>query len=396
MNKYRKSNNNRIIFLWLYISVIIECVVAIIGENNFNIVNYSIYLFMNILVFFLNYRKIRFNYYCFVLCYNIYIALNLFFVNYHEYVLIESISSFIVFNIPLMVISSSNFKIEDFINSYGIAKKIGFFTLAIALYCYTSGLVNYGIFSKVVIPNTIFLSFSLFIRKNRSVRLSIFLLVNLLVAVLFSGRMAGFVCILIPIIGYILSFKNDFKKAIIMIVTVITGIFIISNYDVILVRVYKLVSNYNIHSRTLDLLIAQLSNGSIYMTSRDLIMKNIFEYVSDNPLIPRGFATVRFLTNGEFYHAHNLLLELYLLFGIFTLPILLILSFKIYKIINLLDFYNGRFLLLLYITFLIYSSTGTYFLTDPIGQLIFIITIFLYQGNNEVERYKFIKLQGSI
>ena len=158
---------------------------------------------------------------------------------------------------------------------------------------------------------------------------------------------------------------------------------IISNLTNILLIVQDVLDKYNMSSRTLTLLTDQLRSGNmgIYMTRRDVLYEIIIDYIIDRAGLPGGFGVTLAITDGAFYHPHNLILQLAVMIGGGGAAVFLMLV--VYKILRFKrnnDDLNYRFVLLLVLDYSVISLTGGSILINYIA-IIGMAVLFFYRGD---------------
>src|SRR5699024_8868429 len=121
----------------------------------------------------------------------------------------------------------------------------------------------------------------------------------------------------------------------------------------------------------LSLIHTQLKNPTqdLYLSGRENIYSEVENYLSENGLFPSGISMARYLTNGQYYHSHSFYLETLLVFGyIITYILILVLIMRFIYIFKSEkskdDIYKIEILVLLLISFIVRSITGTYFISD--------------------------------
>lgn len=172
--------------------------------------------------------------------------------------------------------------------------------------------------------------------------------------------MAAVTAICMYIIAYLFSEKNrSWKKVIFVLCLGIIVILLYFNIGSILIWMNKVLSSLGIESRSIQLLLNQLKSGKVYVTNRDLIYSKCIEYIRMRKGLPGGFGVVLYLTDGQFYFAHNIILQLLVQFGFLgTIILFFILMFKINAIKGRTSLLERKLIYFLLVSFGMLSMTG--------------------------------------
>lgn len=383
---YNSSKNEKILLLYIYmVSILNLGFVFFTADIIFYLRNICIIL-LSIYTLYVN--KLKFNY-KFLLIFSFItsgLLLNIVLVSYKEYVAIELVNIFINFFIPMYIILLKKINYDKFVNEwYYIAKWLSFL-LPLYLYLYLYSHINYSHIGNFTYLNIIILSYFYFVKKDRK-RLTLFLLfVNTLFSLLIGSRLIAISSVL-SIFIMIIFFepKKDYHyyiRIILLLISTITFIFYLEN---ILLYVLRLASAYNIRLRNISLLIDQISNidNKIYLSGREEIYRQLFDYIKKRFAMPGGVAVTRVVTNGEYYHAHNIILEFLLVFGLLgSVLIALYYGIRIYKLRMSRQYNETKYtiMIIILISYLIRAIGGTYFLEDS---MFIISSAILITSNNK-------------
>ncbi|OZU88242.1 hypothetical protein CIL03_11345 [Virgibacillus indicus] len=305
----------------------------------------------------------------------IFICLNLLFVSHKSYVIADGVNLLVYSFIPVYLIGQ---KVISFtlVKKNWIRFSVLFTFLLPIFYLYRqNGYISYYEIGFLSHLNILILVIHLVEQKRKSIKMIIFLVINVLILAILGSRMVLVASIITSVFTFILlSNKKSFTfylKSFLMSALVLGIVF---NLREILLYINNSISKVGINSRNLSLFISQLEgriDESTLLSGRDDIYPIIIKYLGENGTFPSGFGIARKLTNGIYYHSHNFLLEMTLIFGITGLIILV--SVFLYKIFILIisrkigeNQIMLRFLLILFISFILRSITGTYFATDLI------------------------------
>lgn len=321
----------------------------------------------------------------YLLTYIIVALINIISVQYAYYVMVEAFSAFLIFVPALLIIGSSNFFVDNYIKYWYIAAHIHSIILPLFFFLYISKIVNYGIFTYVCIPNAVIFSYYFFL-NNQKIRMVtiIFAAINSIVAVLFGGRMAGLICILTFLYAFLLSEKVSSLKKLAFIVTCSLCVIILLKYiRKILTYLYWILKKHNLASRTLWLYLQSSGTDKVYSSGRDNIYPLVLQYIKERFALPGGFGVVLNLTQGQYYHPHNLILQLVVILG--GIGAFVFICIAIFRIMKLRTDKNSHFLLLLLYNFMTYSITGTSILDNSFS-IMLIGFIFFYQNFVGIQR----------
>ena len=339
-----------------------------------------------VIVIFIN-KKISVGLLKFMMLYVLVALVNVAVVSYKYYVVIDAFSGFVIFIPALLIISSYQFNIEDFLNvwyKFAIAATV-FSPVAIILM--QKRIIDYGVFTYLNLPNCIAFSFifSLVNKEDRRKKIGLFLSIfNFFIILFFGGRMAAFAAAFSVFLGYMLSSSaNRIKKAIIIIMVGVMGVLIVNNLYSILVYANVILNKFNLNSRTFALLAEQIkaSGHGLYMSGREVIYEEVVNYISQRAGLPGGFGVTLYISNGEYYHPHNLFLQLAVLFGIVGgILAVLVFVYRIFRVKKIYSHLEYIFTLFLILNYLVISFTGGSILNNYVA-IMGIGMAFFYRGN---------------
>lgn len=286
-------------------------------------------------------------------------------VNHQSYVITDTIAIISYILLPLYLFVHKLVEHKYFIN-WWIKFSIIFTMLLPIFYLYKSmSYISYFDLASVSHLNILILTYCLFLRKSKKVGYILAIIINFVFLAIFGSRMillASFICFFVGI----LFLKKSLKFYSIFGAFIAMGWIIYTNFLSILIYINSIIQSKGLSSRNLNLFIMQFSNkqsnSDAVLSGRDSIYPIVLNYLSENGLFPSGLGMTRVLTNESFYHSHNFFLEISLIFGfIFSF---LLLNYFVVKFIKLLDSEFKYIIILLVISFLIRSTTGTYFIID--------------------------------
>lgn len=297
----------------------------------------------------------------FLLVFLMLVIINIATVSYPYYVFIESMEAFTGIIVPIVIIGSKDFDITVFVDRWIEFAKKNFILVFISIMLFKLDWVNYSIFAGICVPNTFILSFCILSNgRQQNKNLTLLILMNISAVVLWGGRMAAVTAICMYIIAYLFSEKNrSWKKVIFVLCLGIIVILLYFNIGSILIWMNKVLSSLGIESRSIQLLLNQLKSGKVYVTNRDLIYSKCIEYIRMRKGLPGGFGVVLYLTDGQFYFAHNIILQLLVQFGFLgTIILFFILMFKINAIKGRTSLLERKLIYFLLVSFGMLSMTG--------------------------------------
>lgn len=325
----------------------------------------------------------------FLLVYTLIALINMAVVSYKYYAAIDAFSGLAVFLPALLIISSSAFDLKDFLSVW--QKYAVFATLIspVAIILMQNKIIDYGVFTYLNLPNCIIFSYHIMATpKGDSGRFKLLImdLLNFIIILAFGGRMAAFAGAFSIFIGYMISSSVKlYKKYILILFIGIFGIIVINNLSMLLHYFEAILNKYNLSSRSLLLLLEQLKSGNavMYLTRRNVIYEEVVDYIVGRAGLPGGFGVSLNISDGQFYHPHNLFLQLSVMFGVIGGVIFIILI--LYRLLLLKRtklYYEYQFTLLLLIEYLVISLTGGSILNNYVA-ILGIGMAFFYRGKHQ-------------
>lgn len=186
------------------------------------------------------------------------------------------------------------------------------------------GLVHYSIFTSICVPNVFIGSYMVLQGIEKRKWLYINVAINILVTAVLGGRMSAVISACMILFAYVYSGKIKlWKKLIIIVGLVVSAYILLNNLIDILYWVSQKLAQYGMQSRSVTLLINQIKSNEIYLTNRDYIYTACVEYIRGRVGLPGGFGIPLYITSGEYYYAHNVVLQFLTFFGIWGTIIIL-------------------------------------------------------------------------
>lgn len=244
------------------------------------------------------------------------IIINYIVVPYRYYVFIEGIQALVGIAVPCLCVSNNIFDLRIFVEKWWKFSKLNLPLVLVAVVLLKQGLVHYSIFTSICVPNVFIGSYMVLQGIEKRKWLYINVTINILVTAVLGGRMSAVISACMILFTYVYSGKIRLWKKLIIIVGLVLVAYILLNYlIVILYWVSQKLAQYGMQSRNVTLLINQIKSNEIYLTNRDYIYTACVEYIRDRIGLPGGFGIPLYITSGEYYYAHNVVLQFLTFFG---------------------------------------------------------------------------------
>lgn len=325
----------------------------------------------------------------FLIAYVLITMMNIVAVSYKYYVAIDSFSGLAVFLPALLIISSNQFDLKDFLEIWNKFAIMATILSPVAIILVQHKTIDYGVFTYLNLPNCIAFSYKIMSteKKDRRKKIAFVLAnINFLTILLFGGRMAAFASAFSIFIAYMFSSSvRAIKKFLIIVIVGGTGIEIINHINIVLPYIQAVLNKYNLNSRSFSLLVEQMQTGgtNLYLTRRNVIYDEILNYIKDRSGLPGGFGVSLNISNGQFYHPHNLFLQLAVMFGVIGgILLLLLIIYRVFKIKRTSLPFEYQFTLLVLIDYLVISFTGGSILNNFIA-ILGISMVFFYRNEQQ-------------
>ena len=281
------------------------------------------------------------------------VFMNALIVEYPYYVLLEGIQALLYTSVPIFIFNK-DFQLKKFILLWYKFSKYNAILVIFTYYLYTNEIFNYGIFSFLILPNVIAIGLHIILKKIISCTDIIILLLNIFIIIIFGGRTSGMVCLLMIYIA-VFNMQNLRSKTIMLLLPLLLFICLFVYIETIVNSLMNFMLSHNLQSRSLHLLANFIDTQEIYLTGRGDIWLLCYEKIIENMGFPGGFGLVLYMTDGKYYYAHNIFLQLFLTFGVFiSFYVILLVIHKLRKIC--MD--NDRCLKI----FILYLSTTYFFI----------------------------------
>ena len=193
------------------------------------------------------------------------------------------------------------------------------------------------------------------------------------------------------VIAIVFSTKLSLKKKILIFsFAVAIVVVILINFRELLLWINENLNNVGMHSRSLTLLIEQIEKNKVHVSGRDEIYTKCIEFIKMRYGLPGGFGVPQYLTNGEYYYSHNLILQLLITFGgIGTLLLMILLYQKMCMIkkYESKDFF--RLIIFSFFSYILIGMTGSSIWINYISTIAIALVFFrnhrLYKEKRENE-----------
>lgn len=330
-------------------------------ENAFNIsplLNYTIYVILFLLGI-VNIMYCRRNILIFLSIFSVILLMDILIVEYKYYVFIEGVQALIGISIPCICIVNNRFKLKKFINKWWKFSKINLPLVLIGVILLRKGLVKYSIFTNICVPNVFIGSYMLLSGIKNRKYLYMNITINILITIIFGGRMAALISMVMVLFAYLYSSKL-WKKIIIIYTLIISTYIIITNLIEVLYFIRDILDSFGMKSRNITLIINQINCDEIYFTNRDYIYIKCTDYIKGRFLLPGIFGVPLYITDGEYYYSHNIILQLIITFGgIGTIMILYLIFKRMIKLKYLAPLECRKFLYFSMCSYIIIGMMGS-------------------------------------
>ncbi len=383
--KLEKNISVVILLIYIYLPFAIN-----ILENAFHVSAFVNYIIQIILILFLvSFNKINKKVCVFLCLFITAICINYIIVDYKYYVLVEGIQAFLGIAIPCLAISNSKFDLEHFLKKWCDFSQKNLLLVLMSIILFKEKVVHYSIFTSICVPNVFIFSTMILLGKEKYKKYIIIASINILSIIIFGGRMAGIVSLCMIIISFIYSTNiKSKKKILICFMITIVAIVVLNNLEDILLDLNNQLANKGLNSRNVTLFIEQLKKHELYVTGRDEIYKKCFDYIQDKSGFPGGFGVPLYLTNGEYYYSHNLILQLLINFGIFgTMLLIILICFKMLKIKKYESKDYFKLIAFMLLSYSLIGMTGSSIWIHYIST-IFIALVFFRNNKQEIMKEK--------
>lgn len=311
----------------------------------------------------------------------LFFIINIFLVEGYTLLALSEFGKFVIYGLSALFISSFKFDIKAFKIYWYKFSILFFLVLHLILPSVVSRDFSYMQAGFIINFIMVGLVFKYFEKYNNRWLIAVFYL--LLLSLLFGHR--GSLLVNIFLIGFLLiKSKKVTQKHLLFWVPILLISFIVMFRFNLFTRIYDFLASQMtfFNSYSLRKILSDLENGtldlsgreSFYSVSWDLIKNNFF-------VIPNGFG--KFQHVSDLIFPHNIFLDMYLVFGVFSLIII----FYFVSTVKKIDLFSSSDFQLVYASIFIYSIirllTGGSFLTDVSFWVLIGMSINYHLYNNE-------------
>lgn len=353
-----------------------------------SIIEYLAFLLLGLISFFI-YPMISQNAIGFLGFFAMAIVINCSLVSYNYYVFVEGVQAFVGMMVPCIFVTNKYFKIVDFLGRWYSFALFNIPLVVIAILLLKINMAHYSIFTSICVPNVFILSYGIMQSDVNKKMPIIVVLFNILATAVLGGRMAAVVCVAMLILAFLFSSNISFlRKTLFVTVFVVLMCILIKNLNAILLWLSKLSNDYGIRSRSVTLLIEQLSSGKLYTTNRESIYTLVIDYIKNRAALPGGFGVALYLTSGEYYYVHNFILQMLVVFGAFgSVAILIVMIMKFYKFRFTIPKSAYKLLVFMLLTYLLIGFTGSSFFIHYLATIFIALFFFGETALKEMGTY---------
>lgn len=389
--KSHAKTNAKIVILFLYLSILMYLFTPFFTSQQISRLTYVVLI--TLIIYAIWESKFIFNnkFMLIFLFMSSLMVLNLLIVSYKYFVLVEMFTFLTIAFIPLFIMTSKNVDYEFLMRYWLRLSKLTTIMIPVYIYLYSKSYIGYADLGYLFHLNFIIQVYFLIIKKDINIVDIIFLVINALLGMILGSR-GLFVASMAVALGVLLILPRNkgVKYYLLIIVLGVFGLIIIMNINPILHSIYDLLTGYGIKSRNLYLFIKQLegAESEVILTGRKYVYETMKEYVKGRNGLPSGLGVTRYITNGEYYYSHNVLLDFLIVLGSFGT--LLFTIWYIYKNIVLyktknIDYSMLSVYVIFSISFWVQSIMGDYFINS---KFFWIMISILIANKKQARGYK--------
>lgn len=317
-NQDKESKSNKlamVLVLYIYMPYFMNII-----KNTFHapaILDYVVYLILSWVTLLVT-QKINRKVLAFMATLFVAIVVNCILVPYKYYVLLEGLQAFVRVAVPCISIINNHMNLNIFLNKWWLFQKVNLPLVILAVILLKNGLVHYSVFTGICVPNAFIFSYMIMCEKNCRKLEYINLIIIIIITAVLGGRMATVISAGMMVFAFTYSEKIEmWKKVILLIILFSLMILILNNLSFLLNWTVDRLNGYGLQSRSVQLLIYQLENNEIYFTQRDYIYTASIEFIKGKSGFPGGFGSALYITSGQYYYTHNIILQFGILFGLY-------------------------------------------------------------------------------
>lgn len=377
MKKNNASNFNSLIILYIYLNSYLSLLKFFFSDSLLFLVELTIYIVIFSISLMKNNFIIRKN--TLILLFSVLFASIVNILITDEIGNVSTLAIRIVISslVPLYLITQKLVTYHKILDSWLKFALFNTVLLPIFYYLRSHFIIEYIDIAEFTYLNCIILFYNLFLGKSKKIFSLLTLLPNFTLLLVAGSRMILIATIIVfLVILFLLNHSQTFRYYTSSLFGLLILGIIIFNLENILIIISNWLNAHNISSRNITLFLQYIKGAKFedISSGRDGIYEIVTNYIYNTGGLPHGIGKVYSLTKGEYYHAHNIFLEMTLTFGIIITIVLIFLFlsklFVYYQHRNI-NIYQFRFLMLIATPYFIRSLVGTYFLTDPLFLTVF-------------------------
>ncbi len=258
----------------------------------------------------------------------VFFLVNLLFIDGYINIAIREFLKLLFYGCSALLISTAKFDVVSFKRFWYFMSV--FFMVVLHLIIVLRDITNMNYMGVGFILNFINVGFAFRYYDTRKKKWLFLMLYTLISVILFAHR--GAIVVNLTLISYLFISTRKFERrkvisGLIILCSILTLLLISGIAEKLLEGVLSELSQIN--SRSIYLILRDIRNGKIFLTGREKFFRAGLDMLKDHSyVIPSGFGKFQYLTGMG--SAHTILLDLPLMFGIFSLffPILIIISIK--------------------------------------------------------------------
>lgn len=285
-----------------------------------------------IISFYVNKLRITYKLFYILFILILLILVNLILVDYKE-IIINDVIEFIKFGLIGIYLATQVTNYELTLKYWYYAGLINFCILFVYIDLVTNHEMSYMSFGTHLSYS--FIIFSVYFYKQRKINYKI---INLLLMILtfflilsFGNRSSILACILVIIIFELRTAYRNILYSIVKLTLILVPIlFLVYNIYNIVWDLNNYVRSLGYNSYALDKIILMLDEGLAESASgRDVIYDAAIQVLKESYLLPRGLGYFQNMTGMNY--PHNVFLDILIVFGIFSIPLILFLAYFLVK-----------------------------------------------------------------
>lgn len=372
---------SKLLIQWLYAGAVISCLVEVIGLGYLQAFYYVVMVCQIARVASCPHFVLRRSV---VLCFALilsYAAFSVYLVPNYDYyaVFIDAIPSILIWFPCVLIVSQTDFEFEVFCIALENAARWMTLLVLIALPLRLGGLLTYGTISHPATINALGFLLSFAARGGGVDKVvAVAFAFNAMTVFLFGGRSFALALGVATLVLWVFLGEKSFGKLFrfFLVGGVLCAVYF--NLETMLAMSQQVLSEWGISSRNLTLLIGQLNSSGLYLANRDIVYEISMDIIVGRGGTPAGFGAIPAATNGAYYHPHNIVFQLILLFGyVGAFLFALLAGIRLFLSRQRWGLGASKALFVLAMFYMPYSLFNGTILTEPIAVLLFAALFFM-------------------